>query len=75
VDWDGQIRMDPSSPYAMGSLIALKDRFDIYGESFNGPDHLRRILEDAQSIVDDALAGDPPLRDAGRAAPERTRGA
>ena len=29
VDWDGQIRMDPSSPYAMGRLIALKDRFDI----------------------------------------------
>lgn len=29
VDWDGQIRMDPSSRYAMGSLIALKDRFDI----------------------------------------------
>jgi phosphoglucomutase len=29
VDWDGQIRMDPSSPYAMQSLIGLKDRFDI----------------------------------------------
>ncbi len=29
VDWDGQIRMDPSSPYAMQRLIALKDRFDI----------------------------------------------
>jgi phosphoglucomutase len=29
VDWDGQIRMDPSSPYAMASLIGLKDRFDI----------------------------------------------
>src|SRR3990167_7267454 len=29
LDWDGQIRMDPSSPYAMGSLIKLKDRFDI----------------------------------------------
>ena len=28
-DWDGQIRMDPSSPYAMQSLIGLKDRFDI----------------------------------------------
>ncbi|MEO8560237.1 MAG: phosphoglucomutase (alpha-D-glucose-1,6-bisphosphate-dependent) [Rhodospirillales bacterium] len=28
-DWDGQIRMDPSSPYAMKSLIAIKDRFDI----------------------------------------------
>jgi len=29
VDWDGQIRMDPSSPYAMQSLIGLKDRYDI----------------------------------------------
>jgi len=29
VDWDGQIRMDPSSPYAMQSLIGLKDRFEI----------------------------------------------
>ena len=29
VDWDGQIRMDPSSSYAMRSLIDLKDRFDI----------------------------------------------
>ncbi|WP_213879335.1 phosphoglucomutase (alpha-D-glucose-1,6-bisphosphate-dependent) [Pseudomonas sp. dw_358] len=29
VDWDGQIRMDPSSPYAMQGLIGLKDRFDV----------------------------------------------
>jgi len=29
LDWDGKIRMDPSSPYAMRGLIALKDRFDI----------------------------------------------
>jgi len=29
VDWDGQIRMDPSSPFAMQGLIGLKDRFDI----------------------------------------------
>ncbi len=29
VDWDGRIRMDPSSPYAMQRLIALKDKFDI----------------------------------------------
>ena len=29
VDWDGQIRMDPSSPYAMVRLIGLKDRFEI----------------------------------------------
>jgi phosphoglucomutase len=29
VDWDGQIRMDPSSPYAMQRLIGLKDQFEI----------------------------------------------
>ena len=29
LDWDGKIRMDCSSPYAMAKLIALKDRFDI----------------------------------------------
>lgn len=29
VDWDGNIRMDPSSPDAMQSLINLKDQFDV----------------------------------------------
>jgi phosphoglucomutase len=29
VDWDGRIRMDPSSPYAMQRLIGLKDKFDV----------------------------------------------
>jgi phosphoglucomutase len=29
LDWDGKIRMDPSSPYAMQRLIDLKDRYDI----------------------------------------------
>ena len=29
IDWDGRIRMDCSSPYAMARLIALKDRFDV----------------------------------------------
>lgn len=39
VDWDGQIRMDPSSPYAMARLIGMKDRFDL---SFAcDPDHDR----------------------------------
>ncbi|HUQ45254.1 MAG TPA: phosphoglucomutase (alpha-D-glucose-1,6-bisphosphate-dependent) [Gemmatimonadaceae bacterium] len=28
-DWDGRIRMDCSSPYAMRPLIGLKDRFDV----------------------------------------------
>jgi phosphoglucomutase len=29
LDWDGRIRMDPSSSYAMRRLIALKDRYDV----------------------------------------------
>ena len=29
LDWDGQIRMDPSSVYAMASMVGLKDRFDV----------------------------------------------
>lgn len=28
-DWDGQIRMDPSSVYAMQNLVALKEKFDL----------------------------------------------
>lgn len=29
LDWDGKIRMDCSSPYAMSGLIALRERFDV----------------------------------------------
>jgi phosphoglucomutase len=29
LDWDGRIRMDPSSPYAMQALVAIRERFDL----------------------------------------------
>jgi phosphoglucomutase len=29
LDWDGKIRMDPSSPFAMAGLVELRDRFDL----------------------------------------------
>lgn len=29
VDWDGQIRMDPSSTYAMQGVVSLRERFDL----------------------------------------------
>ena len=29
LDWDGKIRMDPSSPFAMARLVELRDRFDL----------------------------------------------
>ncbi|HNS51194.1 MAG TPA: phosphoglucomutase (alpha-D-glucose-1,6-bisphosphate-dependent) [Anaerolineae bacterium] len=40
VDKDGKIRMDCSSPYAMASLIGLKDRYDIaFGNDTDGDRH------------------------------------
>jgi len=39
VDWDGKIRMDCSSPYAMVPIVKLKDRFDI--AFANDTDHYR----------------------------------
>ena len=47
VDWDGQIRMDPSSPYAMQGLIGLRERYDLAGAC--DPDH------DRHGIVTPAL--------------------
>jgi alpha-D-glucose phosphate-specific phosphoglucomutase len=42
LDWDGQIRMDCSSPYAMATLVGLKDRFDVaFG---NDPDEDRHEI-------------------------------
>jgi len=32
-----------------------EDIYKIYAESFRGPDHLRRIMEEAQAIVAEAL--------------------
>ena len=29
VDWDGKVRMDCSSPYAMARLIGMRDKFDV----------------------------------------------
>ena len=29
IDWDGKIRMDCSSPYAMAQLVGMRDRFDV----------------------------------------------
>ena len=38
-----------------------EDIYKIYAESFRGADHLRRILEEAQTLVNDALT-EAPLR-------------
>ena len=51
-DWDGKIRMDPSSSYAMQGLIALRDRFDIAVAC--DPDH------DRHGIVSPSMGLLPP---------------
>ncbi len=50
VDWDGKIRMDPSSPYAMKGLIKLKDQFDVAFAC--DPDHDRHgIVTKSQGLL------------------------
>ena len=36
-----------------------EDIYKIYAESFRGIDHLRRVVGEAQTMVDDALAATP----------------
>ena len=51
VDQDGQIRMDPSSPYAMARLVGLKDRFDV--AFANDPDADRHgIVSHSQGLLE-----------------------
>jgi phosphoglucomutase len=42
-----------------GSISWTEDIYKIYAESFRGAEHLRRILEEAQTIANDALAAAP----------------
>ncbi len=42
--------------------------YKIYGESFRGADHLRRILDEAQKIVTDTLAAAPAGQDSKKGA-------
>jgi phosphoglucomutase len=50
VDWDGQIRMDPSSVYAMASMIELKDRFAVaFGSDTDADRH--GIVSQSQGLL------------------------
>jgi len=49
-DWDGRIRMDCSSPYAMRRLIDMKDRFDVAWAC--DPDHDRHGIVSRSGLID-----------------------
>ncbi|MGC2492167.1 phosphoglucomutase (alpha-D-glucose-1,6-bisphosphate-dependent) [Candidatus Binatus sp.] len=51
VDWDGQIRMDPSSPYAMARMVGLKDRFDVAFASDTNADR-HGIVSHSQGLLE-----------------------
>src|SRR5271169_2958257 len=51
VDWDGQIRMDPSSVYAMARMVGLKDRFDVAFASDTDADR-HGVVSHSQGLLD-----------------------
>jgi hypothetical protein len=56
----GGLKVSAQSGWFAARPSGTEDIYKIYAESFQGADHLRRILEEAQTIVSDALAPSPP---------------
>jgi phosphoglucomutase len=56
----GGLKVSAQSGWFAARPSGTEDIYKIYGESFQGADHLRRILEEAQTIVNNALASSPP---------------
>ncbi len=55
----GGLKVTAASGWFAARPSGTEDIYKIYAESFRGPDHLRRILEEAQTIVNEALAAAP----------------
>jgi phosphoglucomutase len=53
----GGLKVVTESGWFAARPSGTEDIYKIYAESFKGPDHLRRILDEAQTIVSDALKG------------------
>jgi phosphoglucomutase len=56
----GGLKVIAESGWFAARPSGTENIYKIYAESFRGADHLRRILEEAQTIVSDALAAAPP---------------
>ncbi|WP_329416148.1 phosphoglucomutase (alpha-D-glucose-1,6-bisphosphate-dependent) [Streptomyces sp. NBC_00704] len=53
----GGIKVTTANAWFAARPSGTEDVYKIYGESFLGPDHLRRVQEEAKEVVDAALAG------------------
>jgi phosphoglucomutase len=52
----GGIQLTAPSGWFVARPSGTEPLYKIYAESFEGPDHLQRILDEAQAIVDAAIA-------------------
>ena len=52
----GGIKVSAASGWFAARPSGTEDIYKIYAESFQGPDHLHRILQEAQALVDATLA-------------------
>jgi len=64
----GGVKVVAESGWFAARPSGTENIYKIYAESFRGADHLRRILEEAQTIVSDALAVAPESDSGGAAA-------
>ena len=62
----GGIKVVAKSGWFAARPSGTEDIYKIYAESFRGADHLRRILEEAQAMVNHALAATPDRSDRSR---------
>ena len=56
----GGLKVSAESGWFAARPSGTEDIYKIYAESFRGADHLRRIVEEAQTIVGDTLAAAAP---------------
>jgi phosphoglucomutase len=54
------LKVSAQSGWFAARPSGTEDIYKIYAESFQGADHLRRILEEAQKIVNDAIGPTTP---------------
>ncbi len=59
----GGLKVMAESGWFAARPSGTEDIYKIYGESFRGADHLRRILEDGQAMVNNTLAPAPEPRE------------
>jgi len=66
----GGVKVIAKSGWFAARPSGTESIYKTYAESFEGAEHLRRVLGDAQALVGDALAAAPQTDDAGRPAPK-----